>query len=89
MFVENRVVVLKCNPVNDYLAPHWQRAFRALVEGGFLRIVTGDAAAGAYLAGHPDVGHIHMTGLGQDLRGGRVRAGSRRRRAQGARRASG
>ena len=62
MFVENRVVVLKCNPVNDYLAPHWQRAFRALVEGGFLRIVTGDAAAGAYLVGHPDVGHIHMTG---------------------------
>jgi acyl-CoA reductase-like NAD-dependent aldehyde dehydrogenase len=62
MFVENRVVVLKCNPVNDYLAPHWQRAFRALVEGGFLRIVTGDAAAGAYLAGHPDVGHIHLTG---------------------------
>jgi hypothetical protein len=62
MFVENRVVVLKCNPVNDYLAPHWERAFRALVEAGFLRIVTGDAAAGAYLAGHPDVGHIHMTG---------------------------
>ena len=62
MFVENRVVVLKCNPVNDYLAPHWQRAFRALVQGGFLRIVTGDAAAGAYLAGHPDIGHIHLTG---------------------------
>ena len=62
MFVENRVVVLKCNPVNDYLAPHWQRAFGALVEAGLLRIVTGDAAAGAYLAGHPEVGHIHMTG---------------------------
>jgi hypothetical protein len=62
LFVENRVVVLKCNPVNDYLAPHWQRAFRALVEAGLLRIVTGDAAAGAYLVSHPDVGHIHMTG---------------------------
>ena len=62
MFVENRVVVLKCNPVNDYLARHWERALRALVEGGFLRIVTGDAAAGAYLVGHRDVGHIHMTG---------------------------
>jgi acyl-CoA reductase-like NAD-dependent aldehyde dehydrogenase len=32
------------------------------VEGGFLRIVRGDAAAGAYLVGHPEVGHIHMTG---------------------------
>jgi acyl-CoA reductase-like NAD-dependent aldehyde dehydrogenase len=62
MFVENRVVVLKCNPVNDYLAPHWERSLRALVESGFLRIVRGDAAAGAYLVGHPDVGHIHMTG---------------------------
>ena len=62
MFVENRVVVLKCNPVNDYLAPHWGRSLRALVEGGFLRIVRGDAAAGAYLVGHPEVGHIHMTG---------------------------
>jgi hypothetical protein len=62
MFVENRVAVLKCNPVNDYLAPHWERSLRALVEGGFLRIVRGDAAVGAYLVGHPEVGHIHMTG---------------------------
>jgi acyl-CoA reductase-like NAD-dependent aldehyde dehydrogenase len=62
MFVENRVAVLKCNPINDYLAPHWERSLRALVEGGFLRIVRGDAAAGAYLVGHPEVGHIHMTG---------------------------
>jgi acyl-CoA reductase-like NAD-dependent aldehyde dehydrogenase len=54
--------VLKCNPVNDYLATHWERSLRALVEGGFLRIVTGDAAADAYLVGHPEVGHIHMTG---------------------------
>ena len=62
MFVENRVVVLKCNPVNDYLAPHWERSFRALVVGGFLRIVKGNAAAGAYLVNQPDVGHIQMTG---------------------------
>ena len=62
MFVENRVVVLKCNPVNDYLAPHWERSLRALVEGGFLRIIKGDAAAGAYLVNHPDIGHIHITG---------------------------
>jgi hypothetical protein len=62
MFVENRVVVLKCNPVNDYLAPHWQRSLRALIEGGYLRIVKGDASAGAYLVTHPEIGHIHMTG---------------------------
>jgi hypothetical protein len=62
MFVENRVAVLKCNPVNDYLAPHWERSFRALIERGFLRIVTGDSSVGAYLVSHPGIGHIHMTG---------------------------
>src|SRR5438552_1663899 len=44
MFVENRVAVLKCNPVNDYLAPHLEHAFAALIEHGVLRIVKGDAA---------------------------------------------
>ena len=62
MFVENRVAVLKCNPVNDYLAPHWERSFRALIDAGFLRIVTGDSSVGAYLVNHPDIGHVHMTG---------------------------
>src|SRR5947209_7478486 len=62
MFVENRVAVLKCNPVNDYLAPHFSRAFAALVELGVLRVVRGDAAAGAYLVNHADVEHIHITG---------------------------
>src|SRR5439155_842378 len=62
MFVENRVCVLKCNPVNDYLAPHFERAFRALIDHGVVRVVKGDAAAGAYLTQHPDVEHIHITG---------------------------
>ena len=62
MFVENRVALLKCNPVNDYLAPHWERSFKALIDFGVLRIVTGDAAVGAYLTRHPHVGHIHITG---------------------------
>jgi acyl-CoA reductase-like NAD-dependent aldehyde dehydrogenase len=62
MFVENRVAVLKCNPVNDYLAPHFERSLRALIEHGVLRVVTGDAATGAYLVNHPQVGHVHITG---------------------------
>ena len=52
-----REISLLCNPVNDYLAPHWERSLRTLVEGGFLRIVKGDAAAGAFLVNHPEVGH--------------------------------
>src|SRR4051794_7402874 len=62
MFVENRVAVLKCNPVNDYLAPHFENAFRALIDHGVLKIIKGDAAVGAYLVSHPQVEHIHITG---------------------------
>ena len=62
MFVENRVALLKCNPVNDYLAPHYERSFRALIEHGVFHVVKGDAAVGAYLVNHPQVEHIHITG---------------------------
>jgi acyl-CoA reductase-like NAD-dependent aldehyde dehydrogenase len=62
LFVEGQVVVLKANPVNDYLVPYWQRAMGALVEGGFLRIVKGGARVGAYLTQHEGVDAIHVTG---------------------------
>src|SRR6185437_10041081 len=39
LFVEDQVVLLKTNPVNAYLGPLMEEAFRALVEGGYLRIV--------------------------------------------------
>jgi hypothetical protein len=62
LFGEGKVVVLKANPVNDYLVPYWQRALSSLIEGGFLRIVTGGAQAGVYLTGHAGVSDIHVTG---------------------------
>ena len=62
LFVENRVAVLKANPVNDYLVPHWQRAFAALIERGALRVVAGGSADGAYLVGHRQVDEVHLTG---------------------------
>jgi acyl-CoA reductase-like NAD-dependent aldehyde dehydrogenase len=62
LFVEGDVAVLKANPVNDYLVPHWERAFAALIEGGALRIVTGGSADGAYLVSHPQVDEVHLTG---------------------------
>ena len=62
LFVEGNVVVLKANPVNDYLVPFWRRALAALIEPGFLRIVTGDAQAGAYLTNHGAVSDVHVTG---------------------------
>lgn len=62
LFVEGKVVVLKANPVNDYLVPHWQRALRVLTDGDLLRIVRGGAAEGAHLANHPSVDKVHITG---------------------------
>jgi hypothetical protein len=62
LFGEGKVVVLKANPVNDYLVPYWQRALAALIEGGFLRIVTGGAQVGTYLTNHAEVSDIHVTG---------------------------
>ena len=62
LFVEDQVVILKTNPVNAYLAPLMEESFRVLIEPGFLRIVNGGAAEGAYLCNHPGVDEIHITG---------------------------
>jgi aldehyde dehydrogenase (NAD(P)+) len=58
----NRVTVLKLNPVMDPLADSFAAAFRSLIEFGVLRIVSGGADVGGYLAHHPGISHVHITG---------------------------
>jgi len=62
LFVEGQVVALKMNPVNEYLGPFFEVGFRALIDAGFLQILYGSAAEGAYLVNHPAVDSVHMTG---------------------------
>ncbi|MCB9632020.1 MAG: aldehyde dehydrogenase family protein [Sandaracinus sp.] len=62
LFAEGEVVVLKMNPVNEYLGPIFDEAFRELVRRGYLRIVYGGAVEGEHLAQHPGVDTIHITG---------------------------
>jgi acyl-CoA reductase-like NAD-dependent aldehyde dehydrogenase len=62
LFQDGRVVLLKMNPVNDYLGPIFERAFRAIIEAGALRIVCGGADVGAYATGHPQIDEVHITG---------------------------
>jgi acyl-CoA reductase-like NAD-dependent aldehyde dehydrogenase len=62
LFAEGKVVVLKANPVNDYLVPYWRRALAVLIDAGYLRIVRGGAQVGAYLTQHEQIGDIHVTG---------------------------
>lgn len=62
LFNENQVVILKMNPVNDYLTDYLQVALKPLIDRNFLRIVKGGADVGGYLCQHPLVEEIHITG---------------------------
>lgn len=62
MFVEHRAVILKMNPVNDYLTEYLSNALRPLIVRDALRIVRGGADVGAYLCAHPSISAIHITG---------------------------
>ncbi len=62
LFAEGQVVVLKLNPVNEYLGPFIEDAFGALIRDGYFRLVYGGAEVGAHLVSHPGVDEIHITG---------------------------
>lgn len=62
LFTEHQVVLLKMNPVNDYLTDILRSALAPLIARGALRIVTGGGDVGAYLATHPMVDELHITG---------------------------
>jgi acyl-CoA reductase-like NAD-dependent aldehyde dehydrogenase len=62
LFVEGNVVVLKMNPINEYLGPIFSDAFQGLIQAGYVQILYGGATAGTYLCNHPAVDRVHMTG---------------------------
>ena len=62
LFAEGHVVVLKANPVNDYLVPYWERAFASLIGAGYVRVVSGGAQVGAFLVNHDLITDVHVTG---------------------------
>jgi Aldehyde dehydrogenase family len=65
LFVENRVVLLKMNPVNAVIGPWIEKAFSGLQSAGFFAIAYGGANLGTYLCQHPAVDTIHITGAQQ------------------------
>jgi acyl-CoA reductase-like NAD-dependent aldehyde dehydrogenase len=62
LFVDDEVVVLKMNPVNAAAGPHLERAFKSLIDAGFLAVVYGGADVGAHLSNHPSIDTLHVTG---------------------------
>ena len=83
LLAHNRVSMLKVNPTQDALVPVYERALAPLIEPGFLRIVRGGPATGAYLTGHRDLVHVHITGSAatfDTIVWGQGATGKRRRR---------
>ena len=62
LFVDDEVVLVKTNPVNAYLQPFWEEAFRPLLDDGYYAVVRGGADVGEYLCNHPEIETIHITG---------------------------
>lgn len=62
LFAENQVVLLKMNPVNDYLGGCFEKAFQCLHQDGFLEFAYGGREVGEFLCHHPLVDTVHLTG---------------------------
>ncbi|KAM3115441.1 aldehyde dehydrogenase family protein [Phormidesmis sp. 146-33] len=65
LFVADQVVLLKMNPVNDYMGAILEQALQPLIADGFVQIVYGGADLGRYLCQHSQIDTIHMTGSAQ------------------------
>lgn len=62
LFVEDEVCVLKMHPVNERGGPHIERAFKPLIDAGFLEVLYGGVDVGKQLTTHPGVDTLHVTG---------------------------
>ena len=62
MLNEGKLCLLKMNPVNAYLGPLIEEAFSEAISRKFLAVVYGGAEEGAYLASHPGVDEVLITG---------------------------
>ena len=62
LVVAREAVILKVHPVMAHLADLLAAGLAPFIREGVLRIVTGDAVQGAYLASHPGVDTLHITG---------------------------
>jgi hypothetical protein len=62
VFQEGHVVLLKMNPVNEYLGPIFERLFARLIDAGFVRVIYGGADVGKAAVEHEHVDEVHITG---------------------------
>ena len=55
-------ILLKLNPVNDYLNPIFQKVFYDFIQRGCISVINGDVPTSKYLCEHPSIDEIHLTG---------------------------
>jgi aldehyde dehydrogenase (NAD(P)+) len=62
LFAEGYVTLIKMNPVNEWVGPHLEKAFKPFIDRGFMRIAYGAGDVGKYLVEHQGVNDVHITG---------------------------
>ena len=62
LITRKSVILLKLNPVNEYLKPVFEKVFQNFIERGYIIVSTGNIDESKYMATHPGINHIHLTG---------------------------
>ena len=62
MVVNRHCVLLKLNPVNEYLKPVFEQVFENFINKGFMIVTTGNVDVSSYMTQHQGVTNMHLTG---------------------------
>jgi len=62
LFIQNRVVIYKPNPVNEPVSKYTEYVFQPIIDLGYLAYIRGGAEIGQALIQHPQVFDFAMTG---------------------------
>jgi len=62
LYAEGEVVLIKMNPINEYLGPIFEKIFEPFIKNGFIQFAYGGGDIGAFLTNHNLVDTIHITG---------------------------
>ncbi len=62
LVAKRSAILLKLNPVNDYLLPVFEKVFEEFIDRGFISVVNGNLDTSRYLTKHRSIDSIHLTG---------------------------
>ena len=62
MVVNRHCILLKLNPVNEYLKPVFEKVFENFISRGYMIVTTGDTEISTYMTNHLGITNMHLTG---------------------------